>query len=329
MGKLSSENLKKLLKCIKTDPTVVVPPLSGFDSGVHLIDDKYLVISTDPCIGVPKDWFGWLLVNYAGSDVALFGAHPRYCTISLLGPPETPPQIFLRIMNQACRAADEMGMTIITGHTGTYPGLSTEIGVCTAYGMIEKDKLIAPSGAKPGDLIVCTKPIGLELAVNLALTNKQLSRKIFGHKRTEELGRLVGMQSCVKEALQLAETGCVDAMHDATEGGLTAALKEMAEASKVGFKIDFKKIPICEEGHKLQERFHLSYKQLLSMSSTGTIIASVKPNKGQQVTGILNRNNLSASFIGSFEKTKRQILIKDEKETSFPRKSNDPYETIL
>jgi len=329
MGKLSPGSLKELLKCVKTDSSVVIPPSSGFDSGVHLIDDKYLVISTDPCIGVPKEWFGWLLLNYASSDVALFGAHPRYCTINLLGPPKTTSQTFLTIMKQICKAADEIQMTIITGHTGTYPGISTVVGVCTAYGIIEKDKLITPSGAKPGNLILCTKPIGLELAVNVALTKKKLANEIFGYERTKELRRLVKMQSCVHEALQLAEAGCVDAMHDATEGGLTAALKEMAVASNVGFKIDFEKIPVCEEARSLQRHFDLSDEQLLSMSSTGTIVASVKPTQDQQVTEILNKEGLSASFIGSFEKTKHQILFKDGKEMAFRARSNDPYETIL
>ena len=44
----------------------------------------------------------------------------------------------------------------------------------------------------------------------------------------------VYMQSCVKEALELAEIEGVHAMHDATEGGFVAALNELAQASKLG-----------------------------------------------------------------------------------------------
>ena len=98
MGKLAPRNLKKLLSYIKEDPRIVVPPTPGFDSGVHLIgDDKYLVVSTDPCIGVPRRWFGWLLIHYAASDLALFGAKPEFCTINLLAPPSTKPEIFYEI----------------------------------------------------------------------------------------------------------------------------------------------------------------------------------------------------------------------------------------
>lgn len=329
MGKLSTEKLKKLLSCIKKDSRVVVPPLPGYDSGVHLIDDKYLVVSTDPCIGVPQKWFGWLLIHYAASDVALFGAKPEYCTINILGSPPTTPETFYEIMSQACEAANELRIAVVTGHTGTYEGLSTLVGVCTAYGTVSKDKLITPGGAKPGDYILCTKPIGLEIAVNFTLTHKALAERLFGVQRTRKLAELVSMQSCVKEALLLAETDCVHAMHDATEGGLTAALNEMAEASKVGFKIELNKIRIPNEVYTLQKCFQLSHEQVLSMSSTGTILAAVSPEVKENVERALSQNNVEASFLGVFTRNMRGILLKNGKETLFPKKADDPYERIL
>lgn len=329
MGKLSSEALSRLLKCIGRDPRVIIPPQVGFDSGVHLIDDKYLVVSTDPCINVPREWFGWLLIHYAASDVALFGAKPEFCTVNLLGPPSTKSQTFRKIMQQTCRAADELQMAIVTGHTGTYEGLSSPVGVCTSYGMIGMGKLITPGGAKPGDYIYCMKPIGLEVAVNFALTHKVSARKIFGTQKTQELGELVPMQSCVKEALLLAETGGIHAMHDATEGGLTAALNEMAEASKVGFRIDFKRIPICKEVKTLSKHFQLSEKQLLSMSSTGTILASVSPKAKQKTEIATHRSKIQANVLGIFTKDPHRILLRDRKEVLFPEDADDPYERIL
>ena len=64
-------------------------------------------------------------------------------------------------------------------------------------------------------------------------------------------------------------------MHDATEGGFVAALNELAEASKVGFRVDWEKIPVCKEVLALQSHFGLTDEQLLAMSSTGTILAAV------------------------------------------------------
>lgn len=329
MGKLDTENLKKLLSCIKKDSRVIVPPLPGFDSGVHLLDDKYLVVSTDPCIGVPEKWFGWLLIHYAASDVALFGAKPEFCTINLLGTLSTKVETLQEVMRQACKAAEELEVAIVTGHTGTYEGLSTLVGVCTSYGTVAKKKLITTNGAKQGDYILCTKSIGLETAVNFALTHNALSQKLFGAKRTRELAELVYMQSCIKESLLLAKMGGVHAMHDTTEGGLTAALNEMAEASKLGFKIDLEKIPICKEAQALQKWFRLSDEQTLSMSSTGTILAAISPEAKNRVEKEFCKINVKANFLGIFTKDMRYILMKDGKETAFPKKAEDPYERIL
>jgi|SRR5271157_1085100 len=329
MGKLESADLRKLLGCIGKDPRVIVPPMPGYDSGVHLIDDKCIVVSTDPCIGVPEEWFGWLLIHYSASDVALFGAKPEFSTINLLGPPSTKPEVFQNIMQQVCRAANELQIAIVTGHTGTYHGLSTPIGVGTTYGVIDRRKLITPGGAKPGDYIFSTKPIGLEVAVNLALSHKLAAKRIFGAQGTQELEKLVPMQSCVREALLLADTGGIHAMHDATEGGLTTALNEIAEASKVGFRINFEKIPICKEVQTLQKHFQLSDKQVLSMSSTGTILASVIPEAKEKVEGTMRRNRIQMNVLGTFTEDKKRVLLRGNEETSFPEVADDPYARIL
>jgi hydrogenase maturation factor len=329
MGKLSKDDLTKLLKCIDSDERVIIPPMAGFDSGVHLIEDKYLVISTDPCIGVPKEWFGWLLVNYAASDVALFGARPEFCTINLLGSPKTSPQEFMSVMKQCCSATKELNMSIVTGHTGTYDNISTMIGVTTAYGIIEKDRLLTPGSAKAGDYIYCIKPVGLEPAVNFALTRKNEAQIIFGNRRSSLLRDMMPSQSCVREALFLAEAGYVHAMHDTTEGGLTMALNEMAEASKLGFIVNYEAIPVCEEARTLFTTFHLSEKHLLSVSSTGTIIASVIPEAREKVDAFLRREKIQGGAIGTFSQEKKRILRRKGKETAFPMEAADPYTRIL
>jgi hydrogenase maturation factor len=329
MGKLSDKDLRKLLSCIRHDSTVVVPPLPGFDSGVHMMGDRYLVVSTDPCVGVPEEWFGWLLIHYAASDVALFGARPRYCTINLLGPPGTASASFLRIMNQACRAAGQLRVAIVTGHTGTYEGLSTMLGVCTAYGTVRKEKLITPAGAEIGDYILCTKKVGLEVAVNLSLTEEPRAIKLFGENWTKELAKLVPTESCVKEAFLLGRIAGVHAMHDATEGGLVAAINEVAENSKRGFRIEFDEIPIAKESEVLKKVFGLSELQLLSMSSTGTVLAAVSQEAVNDTVNALRRQGVDAHVMGVFTKDRNRILIKDGKASRFPRIADDPYQRIL
>jgi hydrogenase expression/formation protein HypE len=329
MGKLPAEELKKLLSCIRKDSRVIVPPMVGYDSGVHLFDGKYMVVATDPCTGVPEECLGFLLINYAASDVALSGAKPEFCTINLLGPKSTKAETFQKIMKQTCAAADELDIAIVRGHTGTYDSLSGPIGVATVYGSVQLEKLITPANAKPGDLILCTKPLGLETITNFSLAHPKLAEELFGAEQREKISMQVRMQSCVREALQLAKTGSVHAMHDSTEGGFISALNELAEASKIGFEINWAKIPISKEMLALQNYFKFSDEQMLAVSSTGTILAAVDPENQGRIVDILRQIGLSAFFIGEFKKDKDRILIKNGKEIAFPQNVIDPYDMIL
>ncbi|MCW4005238.1 MAG: AIR synthase-related protein [Candidatus Bathyarchaeota archaeon] len=330
MGKLSTTQLQKLLGCIKKDPRVVVAPQVGYDAGVHCLADKYVAVATDPCTGVPPEHFGYLLVNYAASDVSLFGAKPEFCTITLMGPRPTDPTIFEQIMQQTCRAADELDIAIVRGHTGMYDSLSEVIGVCTVYGTVAPEGLVTPNNAEPGDYILCTKPIGLETAVNFALTCRELAKKVWDAPQVEALKGLVRWQSCVGEALALAQGGVVRAMHDATEGGLVTALNELADASNVGFEVCWEKIPLCPQAQTLQGYFGLSDTQLLSMSSTGTIIAAVNPKAKEKTQNILTQNGLQAQFIGKFtQNPTTRTLTKNNQLAPFPKTADDPYTMLL
>jgi len=329
MGKLSTNALKDMLRCVKKTSKVTVPPMHGFDSGVHEIsDDVYMVVTTDPCLGVPSEWFGWFLIHYAASDVAVFGAKPEYAAINLLGPPKTSTTVFKKIMQQVCRTADELGISIITGHTGTYDELSTIIGTCTAYGFVQKNKLITPAGAKPQDRIICIKPIGLETLVNFALTHKQQAKKLFGAKQAAHTATQIKMQTCVEEALLLAEIG-VSAMHDTTEGGFIAALNEIADASKLGFTIEFSKLPLTKELQTLAKHFQLSRNQVMSMSSTGTLLAAVSLEKEDQTIKALSQRKITAKTIGTFTPNKKKLIRYNGKKEDFPKQPDDPYSRII
>ena len=118
-------------------------------------------------------------------------------------------------------------------------------------------------------------------------------------------------------------------MHDATEGGLTAALNEMAEASEVGFEVSWENLLIAEAVHKLREAYQLSDAQVLSMSSTGTILAAVSPESRDKVEAVLRQNGVEARFLGSFTRDFSRVLVKNGEETVFPLEPDDPYTRFL
>ena len=329
MGKLPDEELRRLLDCVKKHPKILVPPQPGYDSGVHELDDNLLlIVSTDPCVNVPEAWFGWLLVNYAASDVSVFGARPQFCTVTLLGPPSTEPECFIKIMKQVCIATEELEMAVITGHTGTYEGVSTLLGICTAYGIIPKSELITPGGALAGDSIICTKGIGLETVVNFALSNRALADSLFTPAKASKLRTMIDQQTCVKEAGVLKSLQGIHAMHDATEGGLAAALNEMADTAGLGFRVDLQQLPISEELEILQDRFGLSEVEILSASSTGTLLAAFEPRETEDAIHRLKQTGVKAHRIGVFTEDSERWIYNGKQERGFPKQALDPYSKI-
>ena len=153
-------------------------------------------------------------------------------------------------------AADELDIAIVRGHTGMYDSLSGLLGVATVYGAVQLEKLITPANAKPGDLILCTKPLGLETVTNFSLTHKEARRGTFRGRAARK--RFPGKFAC-KAAFEKHSNSqkldVVHAMHDATEGGFVAALNELAEASGVGFRVNWEKIPLSKEVLALQNYF--------------------------------------------------------------------------
>ena len=127
------------------------------------------------------------------------------------------------------------------------------------------------------------------------------------------------MQSCVLEAQQLAKTRVVHAMHDATEGGFVAALNELAGASEVGFRIYWEKIQLSREVLALQNYFGLSNEQVLSMSSTGTVLGAVDAGAQEKVTSVLGGLGFQLVFWENSQNKHSGSSLKKEKKCLFRR----------
>jgi len=127
----------------------------------------------------------------------------------------------------------------------------------------------------------------------------------------------------------LVGSKAVSAMHDVTEGGLVAALGEMANASNVGFVFNYKKLYLLSELKKLVDHFRLSREQLLSMSSTGTLLAAISPRHEDRILNMLAASGVHPQVVGAFTKDRKRIVRCDGRETSFPADFDDPYAMIV
>ena len=324
LGKIRSEILKEIvLKNLPLDDTkIIYGPREGFDSAVlEYNDDSYLVIATDPILGVPKEKFGFFTYHFASSDVAVFGADPRWIIVDLLLPPKTTKEDLRLIMKTLKDECNKYNTSILGGHTGVYNTVKEVTATTTAMGLVKKNELRLPL-AKAGDDIIITKGIAIEFAVGVAWFKTDELRKILSPSEINTLKEMYRLETVIPDALVARRFA--RGMHDATEGGLTA-LHEIANNSGVGFKVYYDMVYIPSLVKKVVNHYKVDP---LTLSSTGTLIIISPKEKTKTLIEELHRHGIKAFRIGKFTESKERILIKRGKEEEFPEFESDAYAEI-
>jgi thiamine-monophosphate kinase len=218
------------------DDAAVLAPAAG----------RRLVVTTDVLVeGVdftaalsdPEDW-GWKAVAANCSDLAAMGAEPRWLVLALTVPEATPVATLERVyagVGQACRA---FGVALVGGDVSAGPALSLAV---TALG--EAERPVPRSGARPGDRLAVTGPLGAA-AAGLALLQR-------GDRAAEALlGRFPALAAAHRRpepalamGLALARSGAT-AMIDVSDGLAGDAL-HLAEASGVGVEVHDAAVPVA------------------------------------------------------------------------------------
>ncbi|AHF79776.1 AIR synthase family protein [Thermococcus paralvinellae] len=324
LGKIRSEVLNELIlhNLNIEDPKVVIGPREGFDAAVLEYDNEnYLVIATDPVLGVPKEHFGFFTYHFAVSDVAVFGAEPRWLVVDLLLPPGSTKEDLAQIMEELNEECRKYRTAVIGGHTGVYTTIKETTATTTALGFVKKEELRLPL-AKPGDDIIITKGVGIEFAVGAAYFKKEMVKGILTPSAIAKLREMYKLETVVPDALAVRKL--VRGMHDATEGGLTA-LHEIADNSNVGFRVYYDRVYIPPLVKKVLEAFDVNP---LTVSSTGTLIIISPKENSSRIIKELSNNRIKAFIIGKFTEEKDRVLVKNSKEEEFPRFESDAYAEI-
>ncbi|HEY3420200.1 MAG TPA: thiamine-phosphate synthase family protein [Methanomassiliicoccales archaeon] len=313
VGKLTPEALERLIlpHVGMINSSVIVPPKAGVDSGVIDIGNgNVLVIAEDPIFtlpGLPLSFFGWATVQIGASDVAVMGVKPQFMTYTLLLPPTAGDRDVTEIVSSVDKAAKELGISIVGGHTAYYPGITSPlVGGVTVFSIAKKEELITPMGAKPGDDVILTKGPGIEAVGALAILMREKLRPAIGNELLAKAEALAYRMTVVEDAEIARGKGGVTSMHDATEGGVMGGLFEVAKASDVGMRLDERLMVYPPEVRAVCE--HLGIDPL-KVISEGSLIITCKPDSSEKILTGLRERSIDASVIGKVTGRKEERLI--------------------
>ena len=239
-----SEIVKEFAGKAKTDPNLLVGFETGDDAGVYrLTDDLALVQTVDYITPVVDDpyLYGQVAAANSISDVYAMGGRPltamNLCNFPARGIDKASLR---RILDGGFSKIQEAGATLVGGHTVRDEELKYGLSVT---GLIDPKRIMTNTGARPGDHLVLTKPVGTGVIIT-------------GHRRglasDELLLRAVNWMATLNRVacetmLEFDPHACTDI----TGFGLSGHALGMAKGSNVRMRFRFGDIPRYEESLEL------------------------------------------------------------------------------
>ncbi len=296
MSKFSFEVLQR---CVfpfvsSDDPDVILGATFGEDVALTRVGGDIVVSHLDPIVGAVEN-IGWLAVHVACNDIATAGVPPRWILPLVLVPRPEDEELLERIMRDAGRAADEVGVSIIGGHSGYSANLARPLVAVTALGTASGRVPLRTRGARVGDAVLVTKGIAIEGTAILAQDFPGTARELgLSDSELTEARRLMGEVSVVPQALTIAAHGAT-AMHDVTRGGLMETLLEIAFLSEVGIEMEVSLLPVPPIVSRFAQAFRFDP---LWMISSGTLVATLPPERLDEVGRVLDQEGTPFAVVG-------------------------------
>ena len=298
-GKLPLHLLRELLQALpETDPNVLVGAAPGEDAAaLDLSAENILVIASDPITFTTTD-VGRYLLTVNGNDLAVMGAEPRWLLTTILMPLNSRAKEVRDLMTEIVTACTAENVALIGGHTEITPNVLSPIVVGTLLGTTTDAQLVRTSGAVPNDALIIVGGLAIEGTTILARDHaKQLRQTGVDPRDIQAAAGWLDSPgiSVAKAATVLKKAGTVHAMHDPTEGGITSALHELADAARVGILVDRDAIPLLPECQRICAALELDPYGLLA---SGALLAAVPTSTTGTHLNALHTAGLSANLIG-------------------------------
>jgi selenide,water dikinase len=245
-AKISPKQLEEILKYLPlpADPDILVDIDTHDDAGVYRVNNELaLVLTTDffpPICSDPYE-FGQIAAANAISDVYAMGGDPVLALNIMMFPAaKLPMEAYAEILKGGFDKATEAGVRIIGGHT--IDDFTPKYGLAVV-GFIHPQKIITNAGAKPGDYLIITKPIG----TGIVMAGQRLG--IANDTDVSEAKMLMKLLN--KTGAEVMKKHNVKGATDVTGFGLAGHSLKMAMASKVSIKINMKKVPLIGNVYNL------------------------------------------------------------------------------
>lgn len=240
-SKIGQEDLLGILAKLPAvnDPAVLVGTAAGDDAGIYKLSDTLALVQTvdvfTPCVDDAYA-FGQIAAANSVSDVYAMGGRP-ITALSIIGfPIETlGGEPMEAMMRGGIDKLNEAGCALIGGHSLNDEEIKFGFAVT---GLIHPDRVVCRDRAKPGDVLVLTKPLGTGMLA-FAAQIERVTPEVFAEAQA-------GMATLNKDAAeQMVELGA-GAATDVTGYGLAGHLVEMARNSGVDVEIHVAALPLYD-----------------------------------------------------------------------------------
>jgi len=310
-GKLPPQLLGRLLARIASnDPRVTLGPRPGEDAAIIDLGNQSLVVTTDPITFV-SEHAAWYAVQVNANDIAAMGADPAWLAVTILLPTSSSDADIEPLFQQLRTACNELGVSVVTGHTEVTTSVIRTVIVGTMLGLAPAGDAVTSGGALIGDAVILAGPIAVEGTATLAteaatvLRDKGLTRK--------DLAVAAGLLfhpgiSVVPASRVIRRVTRPHALHDATEGGVATALREVAFASGVGMRLNSRDFPVLSLTTRICEALVISPMGLIS---SGCLIAVVAANDAESVVAGLEAEGIVAAVAG-YATANRDVVLRTE-----------------
>jgi hydrogenase expression/formation protein HypE len=309
LGKVDRDFLARVLlrNTGAASPAVLAGPALGLDNAViSLGKGRVMVVTADPLSIIPSigmDDSAWLTVHELASDLATSGVAPQFAVLDYNLPPSLEQEDFEDYAIAVSEECRRLGVSIVGGHTGWYPGCDYSIvGGGMMMAMADDDAYVTPRMIQGGDEVIMTKGAAVEAAAVLALSFPETTEKRVGTKVARSAKGNLRSCSTVDDALTASSAGVrsegVTSMHDATEGGVLGGLYELARTSRKALIVEREKIHVPRVNRLVCEAFGLDP---LATISEGTLLITCRPKRSREVLRRLSAKEIAAYVIGRVE----------------------------